>query len=227
MKNDNIFAMRSSLTSCVAGFIIIGAIYVYGFGSERLEPDTIRDMILEWGYWGPALYIISNALRPFVLFPAMILGIAGGLAFGPLWGTIYLILGTVMGAALCFGAARVFGGDRLRHSLPQWVPLEELDNQAVNQGFRVVLLLRLAPLLPWDVVSFMAGLSKVRFWPYMTATIIGSVPGAIAFCFLGDSLTQSFTKAVMTAASLAVLAIGVYYLKDILTATSSNHNRSS
>ncbi|MDF2502144.1 MAG: associated protein [Anaerosporomusa subterranea] len=205
--------VKPSLTSYFAGFIIIGAMFIYGFDSERFRPDTIRDMILEWGYWAPFLYILCNGIRPFFFFPAIVLGVAGGLTFGPLWGTIYLIIGTAFGAALCFGLARLLGCDRLKRSWPKWIPMEELDDQAVRHGFRTVLLLRLAPVLPWDVVSFMAGLSKVRFWPYFAATIIGSMPGAIAFSYLGDSLSQSLARAALVAGGIGVMAICLCYGK--------------
>lgn len=188
---------------------MIGAIYAYGFGSERLRPAAIRDLILAWGYWGPFLYILCNGIRPFLFFPAMVLGTAGGLAFGPLWGTIYLITGTALGAALCFGTARLLGYDRVKRVCPQWLPVTELENP-VKHGFRTVLLLRLAPILPWDAVSFMAGLSKVRFWPYFWASVIGSAPGAAAFSYLGDSLSQSFARTAVTAAGIGVIAIGLY-----------------
>jgi uncharacterized membrane protein YdjX (TVP38/TMEM64 family) len=49
---------RPALTGYFAGFIIVGAIYIYGFDTERLKPETIRDMILSLGYWGPLLYVL-------------------------------------------------------------------------------------------------------------------------------------------------------------------------
>ncbi len=70
-----------------------------------------------------------------------------------------------------------------------------------------MLLLRLALILPWDAVSFLAGLSKVRFWPYFWASVIGSAPGAAAFSYLGDSLSQSFARTVSVAAGIGVVAI--------------------
>jgi uncharacterized membrane protein YdjX (TVP38/TMEM64 family) len=214
MRYYNKTAVRPALTGYFAGFIILGAIYIYGFDTERLKPETIRDMILSLGYWGPLLYVLCNVFRPFLLFPAILLGIAGGLAFGPLWGAIYLVIGTVFGAALCFGVARLLKSDRLKCTWPKWLPMEELDDQAVKHGFRTVLFLRLAPVLPWDVVSFMAGMSKVRFWPYFSATIIGSLPGAIAFSYLGDALPQYLSKASLIAVGgIAVIVTYFYYAR--------------
>lgn len=205
MRYYNQTVFKPAIATCFAGFIVIGIVYVYLFGVERFKPETIRNLILSLGYWGPLLYIVCNTIRPFFFFPAAILGIAGGLAFGPVWGTIYLVIGTVCGAALCFGTARCLGHDRLK----LWTKgtfLEELDHQVTNHGFRTVLLLRLAPVIPWDVVSFLAGLSKVRFWPYVLATLVGSVPGAIAFSYFGNVMVQSLFMAAVVAVSIILIS---------------------
>ncbi|WP_371363606.1 TVP38/TMEM64 family inner membrane protein YdjZ [Sporomusa rhizae] len=196
----------------LAGLIVLGIIYVHEFGVERFRPETIRDTILSFGCWGPLLYVLGNAVRPFFFFPAIIMGVAGGLAFGPLWGTIYLIFGTLFGAALCFGAARLLGRERLKRFWPKWTLLEQLDSQTELHGFRTLLVLRLAPIFPWDAVSFLAGLSKVSFWPYFAATVIGSIPGAIAFCYFGNALTQSLATAVTVAAIIIILTVGLQVL---------------
>lgn len=207
MRYYNQRAVRPVVAKCFIGFVVLGILYVHGFGFERFKPEAIRDTILSLGYWSPLLYILCNAFRPFFFFPAIILGVAGGLAFGSLWGSIYLIIGTVFGAALCFGVARLLGRDRIKRFWPRWMLLEKLDDQAEMYGFRTVLILRLAPVLPWDAVSFFAGLSKVSFWPYLLATVLGSVPGAIAFTYFGNALSQSLTMAVVVAIVIVILGI--------------------
>jgi uncharacterized membrane protein YdjX (TVP38/TMEM64 family) len=203
---------RPALYAYLAGFAALGILYVYGLDLERFRPEALRDLILSLGAFGPVLYILGNIVRPFLIFPAAVLAVAGGLAFGPLWGTVYLVLGTVLGAALCFGVARALGRERLRRSRPAWLPLAELDDRVAVHGFKTVLLLRLAPVLPWDAVSFLAGLSGVRFWPYLAATVLGSIPGAVAFSLFGDALFRSLPAAVAIAAATAAAFIGLRYL---------------
>ncbi len=206
MRYYNQTAFKPAVAGYVAGFIILGILYVYAFGIERFKPETIRDTILSLGYWGPLLYILGNAVRPFFFFPASILAVAGGLAFGPVWGAVYLVIGAACGAALCFETARLLGRDRFKQIWTK-IPFEELDNQAARHGFRTVLILRLIPVLPWDAVSFLAGLSKARFWPYILATVLGSVPGAIAFSYFGSILFQSLPTAVVVALIIVIMCI--------------------
>lgn len=208
MRYYNQTALRPAIAGYVAGFIVLGIVYVYGFGIERFKPEAIRDTVLSWGYWGPVLYIVGNIVRPLFFFPAIVLAVAGGLAFGPLWGTLYLVIGTAFGAALCFGVARLLGPQRLRRYRPTWMPLEQLDNQAAQHGFRTILILRLTPVFPWDAVSFLAGLSRVRFWPYVAATVVGSVPGAVAFSYFGNAMFQSLSMTVVVA--VIIVIVGLY-----------------
>ncbi|HWQ62629.1 MAG TPA: TVP38/TMEM64 family protein [Negativicutes bacterium] len=198
---------RPAVAGYLAGFIILGVLYVYAFGLERFTPETVRDTVLSMGYWSPLLYILANAVRPFFLFPAMVLAVAGGLAFGPLAGTVYLVIGTALGAALVFATARLLGRDRLRGARPAWLPIEELDDRAARHGFRTILLLRLAPVLPWDAVSVLAGLSRVSFRPYAAATVLGSIPGALAFSYCGDILRQSLFTALALAALIVAASL--------------------
>ena len=191
----------------LAGIAALGILYVYGYGIERFRPETIGDTMASLGYWGPCLYILGNIVRPFFFFPAIVLGIAGGLAFGPLWGTVYLVVGTAGGAALCFAAARLLGRDGLRRALPSWLPLADLDGKVARHGFRAILLLRFAPVLPWDAVSFLAGLSSVRFWPYLCATLLGSIPGAVAFTCVGSALLGPLSAALAVAVLIAAACL--------------------
>jgi uncharacterized membrane protein YdjX (TVP38/TMEM64 family) len=198
---------RPAAAGYLAGFTLLGILYVYAFGLERFSPETIRDAILAAGYRGPLLYILANAVRPFFLFPAMVLAVAGGLAFGPLAGTLYLVAGTALGAALVFAAARLLGRDRFLRSRPAWLPLAAPDDRAARHGFRTILLLRLAPVLPWDAVSLLAGLSPVGFRPYFAATVLGSLPGALAFSYCGDLLRQSLFAALALAVLIAAAGL--------------------
>lgn len=206
---------RRTAAGSLAGIIIIGLIYVCQFELEWAKPEKIRDGILSVGFWGPLVYVLCNAFRPFFLFPAIILGVAGGLAFGPLWGTIYLIIGTVIGAVLCFGLARQLGRDRVKQFCPKWISLGSLEEQTECHGFRAVVIMRLLPLLPWDAVSFLAGFSRVSFGTYVAATIVGSVPGAIAFSYFGSALFRPQPIELLLVAIIVITSIGIRFASRI------------
>lgn len=193
-----------------AGGLIIVSItvfcYHYGFSLEHFRPEAISRAIIALGPWGPVIYILLNILRPLIFFPAILLAVAGGLAYGPFFGALYLIIGTVLGAAGCFWLARLLGRGKAGRRLPDCIPFDKLSRQLDDaQGFKTLLLFRLAPVVPWDAVSFISGLTKIGFWPYCLATFLGSIPGALAFCYLGNALHHSVLTAVWGAIIVAVI----------------------
>lgn len=205
--------VKPAITGLFLGSVAIGILFIYGLGIERFKPEIVRDLLLALGGWSPLIYIVCNVVRPFFFFPAAVLAVAGGLAFGPFWGTVYLVTGTVLGAVSCFCLARIMGDDRIRHVLPKWTQMSCLGRRAATYNFKAILILRLVPILPWDVVSFLSGLSKAPFWSYCIATFIGSIPGAIAFCYLGTNLWRPLSTAFLVAVviCMAVCCLPLIY----------------
>ncbi|MEK0315233.1 TVP38/TMEM64 family protein [Cohnella sp. 56] len=154
----------------------------------KITPLTLRNWMLSFGWIAPVLYIGLFMVRPFVLFPASVLTLAGGLAFGTWHGMLYTFLGELPGAVLSFLLARQVGlGFFKGRDDPR---LRKLEAAMQRRGFPIVLMLRVAPLVPFDLVSYAAGAARVPLRAYVPATAIGTLPGTFAFCYLGASLTH-------------------------------------
>jgi len=180
---------------------------VHFIGVSRLTPESIRNLIISFGWWGPAVFIIMCTIRPLLLFPAIILTLAGGLAFGPWWGTLYVVIGGLLGACLCFAIARLLGREKTKKYLGDFSQIQAFDDQMVEHGFRTMLVMRIVPIFPYDPVSYLAGLSNMRFRDYAAATAIGMVPGAFAYNVLGYSLTDMLSPTFLLAVALVVLVM--------------------
>lgn len=194
-----------------AGFLVAAVLavllLVHFVGVSRLTPEAIRKVILSFGWWGPAVYIFIYTIRPLLLFPALILTLAGGLAFGPWWGTLYVIIGGLLGACLCFWIARSLGQEKMKKYMGQFPQIQAFDDQIVEHGFRTMLIMRIVPIFPYDPVSYLAGLSKIRFRDYTAATALGMVPGAFAYNVLGYSLTDMLSPTFLMAIALVILVM--------------------
>lgn len=188
----------------LTAFIIL----VHSIGLGRLTPEALRKLIVACGWWGPAVYILLYTLRPLLLFPAIILTLAGGLAFGPWWGTLYVVIGGLGGAAVCFALARYLGRERVQQYLGRYVPLEMLEDQSREYGFRTLLMMRLVPVFPYDPVSYLCGLSAMRWRDYLAATTLGMIPGAVAYNVLGYSMSDIFSPTFLLAVLLLVVVMG-------------------
>lgn len=196
MKNKRI--IKWLLAALAIGFVIWLSRSVFNVNAEDL-----RSWILSFGLWAPLVYIIAYTIRPLIFFPASVLSIAGGLAFGAWMGTLYTIIGATLGAALSFYVAKTLGKSLVKK---QWTGnAAKIQKQMEQNGFLYVLLFRFIPVINFDLISYLAAISKVRFVSFVTATFIGIIPGTFAYNFLGSSFVSGNPKII--AAAIAVFII--------------------
>ncbi|MGG3912262.1 TVP38/TMEM64 family protein [Rossellomorea vietnamensis] len=150
-----------------------------------IKPHDIRDWIVSFGIWAPIVFIVVYTVRPLILFPASILSFSAGLAFGAMEGFFYIVLGALGGATVAYYAASFLGAKLLKRPSPRMVKIREKMEES---GFIYVLVLRLVPFLNFDLISYLAGMGKVRYLPFILATAIGILPGTFGYVFLGSSL---------------------------------------
>jgi len=168
-----------------------------------VEAEDLRNWILSFGLWAPVIYIIVYTIRPLIFFPASVLSIAGGLAFGAWMGTFYTIIGATLGAMLSFLVAKVVGRSIVTK---EWRGnAAKFQAQMEHNGFLYVLLFRLIPVINFDLISYMAAIAKVRFTSFALATLIGIIPGTFAYNFLGSSFVSGNPKII--AAAIVVFVI--------------------
>jgi len=176
------------------------------------KPEEIRAAIQSVGYLAPLLYLLIYSIAPVLLVPGWIITIAGGLAFGPLWGTVLTVVGATIGATLAYFVGRFLGRDFVTRLLKEkFKTIASLDEQAASRGFEVIFFLRLIPLVPFNVLDYMAGISKIGVRDYILGTFLGIIPGTFAYVYLGSSLTQikswKFALAVGLLISLSLIPI--------------------
>lgn len=175
-----------------------------------VDANGIRRWILSFGFWAPAIYMLIYTIRPLVFFPASILSIAGGLAFGAWQGTLYTIIGATLGAMLSFIIAKSVGKSLVRK---EWTGnAGKIQSQMEQNGFLYVLLFRFIPVINFDLISYAAAFAKVRFGSFALATLIGIIPGTFAYNFLGSSFISGNPRIMI----LAVLVFAVLTAVPIL-----------
>lgn len=198
MKATGITSARARFVVFVLFVLGTAAVAIFVLGQLKWKPDEIRAAVAEWRTLAPLVFIALFALRPFVFFPSTVLFIAAGLAFGPLFGTLYSVLGGAAAALITFGLARALGRDFVQGRLPP--RLAQLQREQWGTG--LVFLLNLVPLVPITAVNYTAGLSKMSLHGYLLAVVAGLAPRAFAYCFFGDSLINLRSFRVVLALAL-------------------------
>lgn len=121
----------------------------------------------------------------------LVLMLAGGFLFGPPIGALATIIGATLGAIMTYLAARFAAGDRVRRMLNEG-RFRALVDGFEKAPFRYLLTLRLVPLSPFGLVNVAAGCARTPFRAYVAATVVGAVPYAVIYSYLGSGLGQAF-----------------------------------
>lgn len=191
----------------LAAILAIATVYWVSRSVFQLDVNEVRSWILSFGIAAPLIYMAVYTVRPLVFFPASILSIAGGLAFGPWMGTFYTIIGASLGAMLSFVVAKKLGASLGKKKWPE--NMKKIQLQMERNGFFYVLALRLFPGFSFDLVSYSAAIAKVRFIPFSVATVIGIIPGTFALNFLGSSFISGNPAIIAGAIAVFILITSI------------------
>lgn len=175
--------------------------------------EQIRTFVLGFGLYAPIIFILLFAIAPLIFFPDGILAIAGGLIFGVFWGSVYIMLGALCGGTLSFALARLYG-NWVRNKLKN-EKLITFQDSIKRHGFVMILLLRLVPLVPFNIISYSAGFSTIRYRDFFFATLFGMTPGVIVYANIGAQSLDIGTKEFYISIALFVgLIIISLFLKQ-------------
>lgn len=207
----------------LAGWLLLLAGYQW-YAWQRdltaLEAATALIAFIATSPWGPLLYILAYTVRPLVLFPALLLSAGGGWLFGPLLGLLYATIGSNLSATVAYLIGRFFGQGLLQPEAAQSGGLVQRYAERMRaQSFVTILTMRFV-LVPYDLVNYLAGLLRIDFRAFLLATVLGSIPGSVAFVLAGASAyaaggpsfsgLPSFDPRVFAAsAALFVLSLGI------------------
>lgn len=191
----------------LALLLLLGAAAAWMFVPRGiLQPAELAAWLVGLGIWAPILFLIAYVLGAVLLVPAALLTLVGGAVFGPLWGAVLDIIGATLGAGVVFLLARYLAADwvaaRVGGRMARLIAGVEAD------GWRFVAAVRLLPVLPYAVVSYALGLTRIAFWPYLAASAVCMVPAAFAYSWLGYA-GRAAAAGDRTAISFGLLGLGL------------------
>jgi uncharacterized membrane protein YdjX (TVP38/TMEM64 family) len=191
MKN-----IKSLIIKLIIGVAVVGVIWYFVrcqcIDFKLFTPASIRDFIRSFGSVAALIYIIAYALNTISILPPIApLSLTAGLAFGSLLGAVYLMVGAIVGTSVTFMISRFFGRSLVERFLRD--RFKNLDEKLGKNGFMTVLFFRVVPLVPYEVLNYICGLSKMKFKDYFLATFLGLVPGVVIAAFFGGSLGEIHT----------------------------------
>lgn len=174
--------------------------------------DTMHAFIRDYGPYAMAisflLMIFQSVIAP---LPAFFITLANANLFGWWQGAILSWSSAMAGAVLCFYIARILGRDAVE-KLTSSTALKKVDDFFEKYGKRSILIARLLPFISFDIVSYAAGLTPIRFWDFFIATGLGQLPATIVYSYVGGMLTGGakmlFFGLTMLFALFILIALG-------------------
>lgn len=175
-----------------------------------LDPTEVATYLRSFGWWAvfvSALLMIGQSL--FAPIPSFLLTIANALVFGWGWGALISWSSAMLGAALCFGLARLLGRGWVER-LSGLESVAATDRFFAKYGVYAIVLARLLPVMPFDLVSYAAGLTAMRFRAFWLATGVGQLPATIIYSYVGGRLTGG--AKLLFSSLLILFGIGCVWL---------------
>lgn len=152
----------------------------------------------------PSIYIVGGL----VMFPVTLMIIATGLAFGSSYGFFYALLGAEASALLTYAIGRGLGHTKIRTLSNRWS--DKIRRRLEQQGLLAIITLRIVPVAPFSVVNLVAGATPIRFRDFALGTLLGMLPGTLAFTLFSDQVLSAVQQPAATRITLLLaLALGI------------------
>jgi uncharacterized membrane protein YdjX (TVP38/TMEM64 family) len=175
----------SALKLIVLGLVVIGLLVAMKFLPVQQWLKSFNDWVSQMGVAGIFIFIGVYVAATVLLAPGLILTIGAGFAFGLWKGFLAVSAGATLGAALAFLVARFVARDKIEAMAKGNDKFRKIDTAIGKQGAKLIFLLRLSPVIPFNLSNYLYGLTSVKFWPYVLASWIGMMPGTLLYVYLG------------------------------------------
>lgn len=207
MKSSIAKWIRLGALALLAGVALLA--YVH---RGQLDARALRNAVHAAGAWGPLAFMALYAVATVAFFPGSVLTLAGGALFGPIAGTLYNLTGATLGATGAFLASRHLAVDWVRRRVGGRT--EQLIAGVEREDWRFVAFVRLVPLVPFNLLNYALGLTRIRLSRYVIASYVAMLPGTLAYTYLGYAGREAATggaglvrKALLALALLAAAAL--------------------
>ena len=176
---------RKSIPQARIALIIVALLALVVLGRQA---GSYIPQFAQWvnglGVWGPIVFILGYTVAAVAFVPGSLLTLAAGAIFGLAQGVIYVFIAAVLGSAAAFLVSRYLARAAIERRLANNPRFAAIDRAVGAQGRKIVFLLRLSPVFPFNLLNYGLGLTNVRFADYVVASV-GMLPGTLLYVYYG------------------------------------------
>lgn len=181
-------AMFSFTTSILTLLVHLHPIFAQEMKSSFNPQQWLLDA-LQWidnlGELGAIAFIILYIIATIAFLPGSILTLGGGVVFGVVLGSLYVFIGAAIGATLAFLVGRYIARDWVAAKIQGNKKFRAIDEAVGREGLKIVLLTRLSPVFPFNLLNYAYGVTKVSLKDYFIGSV-GMIPGTILYVYIGS-----------------------------------------
>ena len=196
--------------------IVLGLLLVISLVAQ----ERVRDLVFEFVAWvrdlgfaGALVYGLAYVVATVALLPGLVLTLGAGFLYGPLWGALLVMICSMAGATLAFLLARTWWRPWVLRKLQGRSAMLALDERMADEGWKIVFLLRLSPLVPFSLLNYLLGVTRLPLREYVGASIVGMIPGILLYSYIGSALANlgetSGTSSKVTSLRSALFWLGL------------------
>jgi uncharacterized membrane protein YdjX (TVP38/TMEM64 family) len=178
----------------------------------KITMESLRSYILDYGSASTLIFLILYLLKPvIIILPTILLSIVAGNIYGSLTATALSMIGCFLSATFAFYISKILGRGFVEKFSKE--KLISLDRDIEKSGFKIILLMRLSVIFPYDALSYAAGLTGMTYSDFILGTTIGILPEMIAYSYLGENLKNPLSiRSIMPLLAIGLCAITFSYI---------------
>lgn len=147
--------------------------------------NAFAEWIRTLGFAGALIFIVAFVVASLISLPASVFAAAAGLIYGFGGGAAVALTGAICASTLGFLLARHVFRERVEAFARTHKKFAAIDYALGRQGWKIVGLLRLSPVMPLGISTYLFGVTSIKFWSYALASAIGVIPGTLMYVYLG------------------------------------------
>ncbi|MBA2662427.1 MAG: FAD-containing oxidoreductase [Bradymonadaceae bacterium] len=196
------------------GVLLIAGIIGVVFGPSEAWLLATTEFIQNMGVTGALIFAGAYILGTIFFFPGSILTIGAGFLFGLLGGVVVVSVASTLGALAAFFLGRYVAQDVVRKKIKDYPRFNAIYRAVGNEGFKVILLTRLVPVIPFNFLNYAFGLTDASWRQYLAASWVGMTPGTIAYVYIG-AVAGSLTQAIAADGPPNWMSYGLFALGGV------------
>lgn len=227
VKKADVFKFIGLLIFCAVCVVIV--VFLYPVVKDIFDPggvDRVIERIREKEAAGVFILLLLQFIQVVVAFiPGEVTQMAAGMLYGPLWGSVLILVGCILSSAVVYLIVHKLGAPFVKDLVPDKYLKKFRDFERTGRLGIIVFILFLIPGLPKDVFTYLVPLTDMKMKPFLIITTIARTPGVILSTYAADGLIdgQIWQSAVIFGVLLVLAVLALIFSNQIMDFLARHH----